>query len=427
MFKFIVNCTATEGKKQELPKYKGIVIFVIAILIFSFFTVIRLNEGNSKAPLEAQVVWQKTYGGFEDDRAFYAIASSRGYLVIGSAKSGSENATLGWAIQIDQEGNVIWNKTYVQGLGTELRYGLKLTDGYLLVGNQYLEGNDINGFVIKINDEGTILWNRTIGGNNTNKLFSAIQSTDGFVLIGLTYPSKSNNSIAWIVKIDLNGNILWNNEYLTGTNSAIRQGILAPDGNYIIAGYTETDVYRFLAIKIDQTGNLMWNSTYGQENSQKAYSITNANDGCIIVGDKVSPQSDSDAWVIKLDWNGTMMWDRTLGGKYADSAAVISNSEDGKYLISGFTFSYGNGNRDICLYKISSNGDVLWSCTNGDPGYQEAYKILDAGKNQYLVVGWTDPPKEPSLIGKAQYDFYVAKLSPQLSLDLTIRLLPFAF
>ena len=199
-----------------MPKYKVIVIFVIASLAFSFFAFSILNEGNSKAPLEAQVVWQKTYGGPEDDRAFYAIANSRGYLVIGSAESVSENATVGLAIQLDLEGNVVWNKTYVQGLGTELRYGLKLTDGYLLVGNQYLEGNDINGFVMKINDEGNILWNRTIGGERTNKLFSAIQSTDGFALIGITYPSESSNSIAWIVKMDLNGNILWNNEYLTG-------------------------------------------------------------------------------------------------------------------------------------------------------------------------------------------------------------------
>jgi len=26
------------------------------------------------------------------------------------------------------------------------------------------------------------------------------------------------------------------------------------------------------------------------------------------------------------------------------------------------------------------------------------------------MVGWTDPPGQPNLIGKAQYDFYVVKI-----------------
>ena len=28
------------------------------------------------------------------------------------------------------------------------------------------------------------------------------------------------------------------------------------------------------------------------------------------------------------------------------------------------------------------------------------------------MTGWTDPPGEPALIGKATYDFYIVKVSP---------------
>jgi hypothetical protein len=379
------------------------------VILFSFFSVAHLNEVNS---LTSQVVWQKTYGGSEDDRAFYAIDNSEGYLVIGSTKSSSENTTLGWAIQIDSEGNTIWNKTYLTGIGTELRCALNLTDGYLLVGNEYLKGNVINGFVTKTDNEGNVVWRTTFDNKNVDKLFSAIQAPDGFILLGSTFNNENNISVAWAVKLDLDGQILWNNDYLKGTESTIRQGILAPDGSYICAGYTKSSDYQFLVLKIDPTGKLVWNQTYGQESSQKAYSITEVNDGCVIVGDKVSLTSDSDAWVIKIDWNGILMWERTIGGKDADSAAVVSSLEDGNYLVSGFTFSYGEGNRDVWLFKISNAGDVVWSCTVGDRGYQEAYQVFDAGKNQYMIFGWTDPPKEPELIGKAQYDFYVAKINP---------------
>jgi hypothetical protein len=318
---------------------------------------------------------------------------------------------MGWAIQIDPEGNTIWNKTYLKGIGTELRYTLNLTDGYLLVGNEYLEGNFANGLVIETDSEGNELWSTTIDRNAFDKLFSAIQASDGFLLIGTTLVDDGN-SVGWAIKIDPHGQVLWNKEYLNGADSTIRQGVLAPDGSYICAGYTKVSDYQFLALKIDLTGELVWNRTYGQESSQKAYSITKAADGFIVVGDKVSLQSDSDAWVIKVDWDGTLLWEKTVGGEDTDSAAVVSLSEDGNYLVTGFTFSYGKGNRDVWVFKISDQGNVIWSCAAGDSGYQEGYQILDVGKDEYLVVGWIDPPGEPALIGKAQYDFYIAKLSP---------------
>jgi hypothetical protein len=396
-----------------LPKLRIIIIFaIISLILFSFLAFVFLNEMNQKNPSTAQVVWLKNYGGAKDDRAFYAVANDQGYLAIGSTKSIIQNTTTGWVLQLDPEGNVIWNRTYLQGEGTELRYAIDLADGYLFVGNEYLEGADVNGFVLRTDEQGNELWNTTIGGNNVDKLFSAIQAPDGFVLLGTTYLNENNYSVAWAAKIDVNGEILWNNEYLNGTDSTIRQGILAPDGNYICAGYAKVGDYQFLTLKIDTSGKLIWNQTYGQESSQKAYSIAKAADGYIIAGDKVSLQSDSDAWLIKLDWNGTILWEKAIGGNDADSAAAITPSEDGNYLVTGFTFSYGKGNRDVWLLKVSNEGNLLWSCTAGDVGYQEAYQVLDAGKNQYVIVGWTDPPEAPDLIGKAQYNFYTAKLSP---------------
>ncbi len=105
-----------------------------------------------------------------------------------------------------------------------------------------------------------------------------------------------------------------------------------------------------------------------------------------------------------------MIWNKSVGGKDADSAAYVVNSKDGSYLVAGFTFSFGSGNRDFWLFKINNAGQVLWSCTQGDQGFQEAYTVIDEGKNSYFMVGWTDPIGQPELIGKAKYDFSIVKL-----------------
>ncbi|MGD0995236.1 MAG: hypothetical protein ABR909_06900 [Candidatus Bathyarchaeia archaeon] len=365
--------------------------------------------------LPAHVIWEKNYGVLgDDDRAYNALAAGDGYLVVGSSESNKTGVTVGWVLRLDTDGNVIWNQTFLEGSGTELRFALNLTDGFLLVGNEFLPSGDENGYVAKINSQGALIWQTTISGEGLNKLFSAIATQDGFVLFGLTYSNVSGDSAAWVVKLDTNGNVVWNKTYGNAAETAATTGVLASDGDYMVAGYTNPrgeSNYDFLLMQIDPAGNMIWNKTYGGTGSQEASAMTKASDGYVIVGDTQSPDSNMHAWVVKVDWNGTMLWAKTVGGKNADSPSCITPSEDGGYLVGGFTFSFGAGNRDFWLFKIDDSGQVMWSCTQGNAGYQEAYSVIEAGKNQYVMVGWTDPPGQPALIGKARYMFYIVNLS----------------
>ena len=91
----------------------------------------------------ANVIWEKTYGVVgDDDRAYSALPVGDGYLVVGSSESNQTDVTVGWALRLDQEGNVIWNQTFLEGSGTELRCAFNLTDGFLLVGNEFLSSGD---------------------------------------------------------------------------------------------------------------------------------------------------------------------------------------------------------------------------------------------------------------------------------------------
>jgi len=118
---------------------------------------LRVNDDTLESVLPANTVWEKTYGGSVDDRAFFSVPTSDGYLVVGSSSSIVANATVGWALKIDVNGNEVWNKTFLEGFGTELRYAVNLTDGFLLVGNQFMVSGDVNGFVAKIDNQGIII------------------------------------------------------------------------------------------------------------------------------------------------------------------------------------------------------------------------------------------------------------------------------
>lgn len=388
---------------------------------------LQVDDGLSDA--STSVIWERTYGGTADDRAFHAIPVEDGFLVVGSSRSIVADRTVGWVLRLDSEGNLVWNQTFLNGFGTEIRYAVNLTDGFLLVGNQFLS-DDVNGFVARIDNQGVLLWEKTFGGEKIDKLFTGIVSKDGFAVFGLTYSNQIDKSEAWIIKISAEGNVVWDKTYGQSVDSALRAGALAHDGGYVAAGYMDAlgfGNYDYYLLKVDSDGSLVWNITYGSGESEKAYAMTKAEGGYILAGEKQSAKKSTDAWLIKVNFNGNLLWDKTVSGMNADSPAYIATALDGDYLVAGFTFSFGEGERDFWLFKISDQGQVLFSCTQGDEAFQEAYGVIEVADNKYVMVGWTDPVGQPELVGKASYDFYIVCFNAiQNSDSLSLSLVAYA-
>jgi hypothetical protein len=256
-----------------------------------------------------------------------------------------------------------------------------------------------------------------VGGEKTDKLFYGFAVTDGVVVVGMS-DSYSDDYTAWAAKLDDNGNVLWNKVFGGDVDSAFRSGVFAPNGNYVIAGYEDLQGdgnYDFSLYELNNDGSVVWNHAYGGANSEKAYSVTKATDGYVLVGERQSTETATDAWVLKVDDAGTKTWDKTVGGLAADSPAYVTASNDGGYLVTGFTFSFGAGQRDFWYFKMNTQGQVEFSGTFGNQAFQEAYNIIETNDNSYVLTGWTDPLNQPDLIGQAKYDFYIAKLRPNIS------------
>jgi hypothetical protein len=399
---------------------------IVAILSIMFVLTVNVGAAQTSLPLKVDhntltsvspgnVLWTKTYGGAADDRAFYALPTNNGYLVVGSSRSIFANKTVGWVLKLNLSGDFVWNKTFLEGWGTDLRFAINLTDGYLLVGNEFFSSGEVRGYVARIDNQGDLQWMKILSEGSTGKLFSGIAVNDGFVVFGLSSQSIGGKSSVWAVKLDLTGNMIWSKTYGLSADSAARSGLMTQEGDYLVAGYSDSTGegnYDFFLLKLNANGDILWNSTYGGEGSQKAYSITKANGGYVVVGDIQLPNSTTNAWVLKVDPAGNILWNKSVGGKDADSAAYVTISRGGGYLVSGFTFSFGAGNRDFWLFKISDSGEVLWSSTQGDNGFQEAYTVTETANSTYIMVGWTDPIDKPALIGKAVYDFSIVELVP---------------
>jgi hypothetical protein len=219
----------------------------------------------------------------------------------------------------------------------------------------------MNVYLIKTDPNGNKNWQKSFGTGLDDRGNSVQQTSDGgYIIAGFTYSfGAGNEPNVYLIKADPKGNLLWQKTF-GGSNhdwgSLVQQTF---DGGYIIVGGTNSfgegleDVY---FIKTDPNGNLLWQKTFGGSNLDCGYSVQQTSDrGYIITGGTDSfGAGGSDVYLIKTDPNGNLLWQKTFGGKDADTGYSVQQTSDGGYIIAGTTESFGAGNSDVYLIKLSA-------------------------------------------------------------------------
>ena len=179
---------------------------------------------------------------------------------------------------------VEWTKTY-GGLGNDGAYSVIQTGdgGYALAGFETLTGNNQDYWLTKTDASGTIQWNRTYGGNGIDDAYSVIQTSDGgYAMAGFTNSSGAGSYDGWLVKVDSSGNMQWNHTYGGPSADDLYTVIQTDDNSYVLAGYTTSagaGAADGQLIKVDSQGNLLWNQTYGGTGVDDIATVIKTNDG----------------------------------------------------------------------------------------------------------------------------------------------------
>ena len=183
-------------------------------------------------------------------------------------------------------------------------------------------------------------------------------------------------------------------ETFGGTNSDTANSVsIAPDGGYLIVGYTNSDgadKSDVFLIKTDETGTEEWTQSYGETGWQNAEGVcvSNSGDGFLITG-YTTENGSFDIFCLKVDLSGNQVWYETIGGEDFDTAESICRTTDGNYLLCGYTASYGLGEDDIYVVKIDDNGSVIWEETYGCDKSDTAYSIKQTSDGNYILCGST--------------------------------------
>jgi len=298
-------------------------------------------------------------------------------------------------------------------------------------------------------------WDKTFGGNRNDYLYTVTATADGGCLLGgvsssdktgdKTQPNQgpAGTEDCWIVRVDKNGNKLWDRTLGGSAKEELGAVLATSDGGFLVGGGsfsgvsgTKTtpniSVYsNFWLVKLDAQGNPQWERTYGTTSGGESIRtmIATSDGGYLlggdsaaeIEGDKTQPsRGRSDYWIVKVDGQGTKQWDRTYGGDNAEVLRAVQQTSDGGYLLGGASQSGISGDKsqscqgdsDFWVVRVDAQGNKQWDQRFGGSKGDELFNLALTADGGCALAGYSFSPRggdktEDSLW---QGDFWLVKL-----------------
>lgn len=329
---------------------------------------------------QLDVEWQSCYGGNEGESIPVIIDNFDKILVFCNSNSGiSGNKNISylfdsqtnsiynhlWVIETDVQGAITNQKVYGGEQGVQISNVIKYNNGFLCVGSIKGEpGYDLSEsthgakdyWLLYLDNNLNKVWDRAIGGLDNESGGDIIIYNDFIYISGLSLSNqsydKSENNYSteggrnvWLVKLDNNGQILW--DRTIGT-------IKYEDGSYICA--TTSGVF----IATNTSAGIGGTKTEGAKGNE-------------------------DIWITKLSHDGQILADKTIGTNKFDRVTGIENFGDTGIILSAYTKAsqeddlifQSYGNEDIWVMMLDNNLNILAQGLYGGANY-------DAGSTNIL-------------------------------------------
>lgn len=313
-----------------------------------------------------------------------------------------------WLIRVDATGNILWQKAYG---GSDSEYASKIVklneNKYILFGTSRssISGNKTvanfgieNGWAVYIDEQGNVLDQFVYGGTQIDKLGDMRLNSDSSQLV---YSLTSNSTISgnktaplkgfsdtWVFTTDTLGNMLNQTTYSNGSgNITYSRGVeyndnneifIAMDGlpgivgDKIIAGYGGAFYGDSWIVKLDNNLNELAQFVYGGTSEELLQSLTRDGNNIILCietisgidGNKTEPTyGESDNWIVCIDPNGSILWQKSAGGSLIEDYFTIKNSGPNEYIVASHSFSGISGNKTVPFYVSGVADTWLYKLT----------------------------------------------------------------
>lgn len=351
-----------------------------------FFTILLLLHCYAVFPQPMVLEWQACFGTPLLETARDVCSTGDGYIVLAETFSYATSTYDIMLVRTDLMGNKVWEK-FLGGAYSEKPYRILPAgnDSYYISATSASLDGDIsnnpypnglaNTWLLKINGDGEILWDKMYGGTCYEEGWDACLTHDGG-MVTLNYTCSGDGDVSnyfgmwdtWLLKTDTKGNKVW--DFTIGTEF------------------------------LDFPGAIIETSDLGFLVSSGSMPTTGGNITC-------EPFNDiaSDIVLFKLDSLANIEWQRCYGGSEHESVHDILEIEDGYILacsvdsddgdMTGAGYHYGHDAQghpysDIWLAKIDFEGNIRWHKCYGGTAFDSPNKIFKTGDGGFIVFAETE-------------------------------------
>jgi len=312
-----------------------------------------------------------------------------------------------------------WERFYNFSEFDYFKSTLPTPDGGILFLGHTLSRNTVNGVIISTGDvlmaktdrDGKLVWQTTYTEGFFEEIFQAIPTSDGnYLLAGLTFnPDGNGNADGWILKIDSDGNLLWDQKYGGPGFDKIYGLHETDDGGYAFVGSTRSEVGGDIIEpeinpdsldakdswigKVDSDGDLLWNHRFGSYEDDILVNLAIADNGDILAVGNYLEEGIGGDWQISLfrfDQDGNAIWDELYGGDGYEEAFSIIKTSDDNFAIGGMTNSQGAGSSDTYLLRVNQNGEFIDDRTYGGTEGEFAAFVQEMPDGGFTILSSTE-------------------------------------
>lgn len=284
------------------------------------------NMVTIKYDTDGNFQWAKVFDSDTTDDAFDLAVDKSGFIYV-AGQSWSQPYNRIRLIKYDTNGNEIWNILHDSDR-EECAYAITvpatvISEAIYVTGPSWGQVR-----TVKFSPDGNEVWTGVINGV-TGYPFDLVVATNGSIYSAGFSMEATDDPL--VVRFNSNGDTVWRKLYDLGAEEWSRGIAIDADGNLYLAGTTRIDpdsLSDILVLKLDADGNLLWNKTYDSNYDDQGNCIAADKDYIYVSGQVYNKNTYVTSLpLLCYDRQGNLLWD-TLLVSGAVGKGIVS---DGKY------------------------------------------------------------------------------------------------